>query len=267
MDNRRATYILVALFLIAVAVRVAFAMKTPYFTTTESYFHLRQAEHIQSTGLPLFNDDLSYNGRQYIFMPLYHYILASSSFLFPSSLSLKIITNMIACSLIFAVYLLSNLYTKKKRIAYASGQRIAELAKRNLTPSKILNKRSLENAIVMDNALGGSTNTVLHLLAIANECGINLSLRRFDEISRTTAHITDLRPGGEFFMEDLEYAGGIPAAMKRLSNKLKDNPTISGKSIKEILKAASIFDSEVLRPQNRPYHKQGGIAVLFGGVQ
>jgi len=157
-------------------------------------------------------------------------------------------------------------FAKKKRIAQASGEKIVELVKKNITARKILNKQSLENAILVDNALGGSTNTILHLLALANECDIKISLKRFDEISRHAPHITNLRPGGDFFMEDLEYAGGIPAVLHRLRGKLKDNPTVSGNSIKQIAKEAEIFDDNIIRPLSKAYHKEGGMAILFGSL-
>ena len=134
---------------------------------------------------------------------------------------------------------------KKKRIAQQSGERIVELITKNITPRQIINMRSLQNAIMVDMALGGSSNTILHLLAIANECDIKIPLKKFDEISKQTPHITNLRPGGEYFMEDLEFAGGIPAVLKRLKNKLHDNITVSGMRIKQIAAAAQIFDEDV----------------------
>jgi len=155
---------------------------------------------------------------------------------------------------------------KKRRIAQASGERIVELVKKDITPLKIINKKSLENAIVVDMALGGSSNTVLHLMAIAHEVGINLDLKTFDRISKTTPHITNIEPAGQHFMEDLEYAGGIPAVLKRLKNKLNNTMTSSGRSIFDIAASAEIYDEDVIRPLNKAYHKQGGIAVLYGNI-
>ena len=155
---------------------------------------------------------------------------------------------------------------KKRRIAQASGERIVELVKRNITPKNIINKKSLENAIVVDMALGGSSNTVLHLMAIANEAGIKLDLKTFNDISKITPHITNLEPAGEYFMEDLEYAGGVPAVLKRLKHKLNNTSTLSGSKVFDIANDAKIFDDEVIRPIERAYHKQGGIAVLFGNL-
>jgi len=155
---------------------------------------------------------------------------------------------------------------KKRRIAQASGERIVELVKKNIAPLDIINKKSLENAIVVDMALGGSSNTVLHLMAIAHEAGIKLDLKNFDKISKVTPHITNLEPAGTHFMEDLEYAGGVPAVLKRLKSKLNNTMTLSGQRIFEIANKAEIFDEEVIRPFSRAYHKQGGIAVLFGNL-
>jgi len=156
--------------------------------------------------------------------------------------------------------------SKKERIAEASGERVVNLVRRNVLPRTILNKPAFENAIRMDMALGGSTNTVLHLIAIAKEAGIKIDLNDFDRLSKTTPHITSLRPGGEFFMEDLEYAGGIPAAMKRLRQKLSNLHTVSGKLIEQIAAEAQIYDENVIRSTKKPYHQEGGIFILRGNL-
>jgi len=155
---------------------------------------------------------------------------------------------------------------KKRRIAQASGERIVELVKKDILPLDIINNKSLENAIVVDMALGGSSNTVLHLMAIAHEAGIKLELKTFDKIGKATPHITNLEPAGTYFMEDLEYAGGIPAVLKRLKTQLNDALTLSDKKIFEIADAAEIFNAEVIRSFSQAYHSQGGIAVLFGNL-
>jgi dihydroxy-acid dehydratase len=155
---------------------------------------------------------------------------------------------------------------KKRRIAQESGERIVELVKKQVTPLDIITKVSLENAITVDMALGGSSNTVLHLMAIAHEAGISLDLKTFDTISKVTPHITSLEPAGPHFMEDVEYAGGIPAVLKRLKGKLKNAMTVSGKRIFDIVDEAHIYDEEVIRPFAKAYHKQGGIAVLYGNL-
>jgi len=156
--------------------------------------------------------------------------------------------------------------SKKRRIAQASGERIVELVKKDIKPLGIINEKSLENAIVVDMALGGSSNAVLHLMAIAHEAGIKLELKTFDRISKNTPHITNLEPSGTHFMEDLEYAGGIPAVLKRLKAKLNNTLTLSGEKIYDIAERAEIFDDEVIRPFSKAYHRQGGIAVLFGNL-
>ena len=156
--------------------------------------------------------------------------------------------------------------SKKRRIAQASGERIVELVKKDIKPLGIINEKSLENAIVVDMALGGSSNTVLHLMAIAHEAGIKLELETFDRISKNTPHITNLEPSGTHFMEDLEYAGGIPAVLKRLKAKLNNVLTLSGEKIYDIAERAEIFEEEVIRPFSKAYHRQGGIAVLFGNL-
>ncbi|MFC1621522.1 dihydroxy-acid dehydratase [Candidatus Omnitrophota bacterium] len=156
--------------------------------------------------------------------------------------------------------------SKKARIAFQSGERIVELAKKSVKPRQILNRKSILNAIMVDMALGGSTNTVLHLAAIAKETGVDLPLAIFDKISRKTPKICDLRPSGEYFLEDLEVAGGIPAVLNRLQEKLSDNPTVCGVSIKSIAKAGRIYDEDVIRPLNDPYKEEGGIAILKGNI-
>ncbi len=155
---------------------------------------------------------------------------------------------------------------KKRRIAQASGERIVELVKKNIKPRDIITKKSLENAIVVDMALGGSSNTVLHLMSIANEAGIDLDLKTFDRISKTVPHITNIEPAGPHFMEDIEYSGGIPAVLKRLKSKLNNTLNVSGQKTFQIADSATIFDEEVIRPLNKAYHKQGGIAVLYGNL-
>jgi dihydroxy-acid dehydratase len=155
---------------------------------------------------------------------------------------------------------------KKLRISFESGVAICDLVKKGRTVSEILNENAFYNAIVADMALGGSTNTALHLPAIANEAGVSLDFNSFDRLSRTTPHITSINPGGEFYMEDLDNAGGIPAVLKQLSDLLKDNPTVSGYAVKEIAQSAVVFDDNIIRPLSNPYHSEGGIAVLYGNI-
>ena len=154
----------------------------------------------------------------------------------------------------------------KRRIAFESGRRVVELVRKNITPRKIMVKKAFENAIMVDLALGGSTNTALHIPAIAHEAGIDLPLEIFDAISRKTPHIANMIPGGPHYMEDLDHAGGIPAVMKRLRKDLRDNVTVSGKRVFEIADSAIIFDEDVIRPLKRAYHREGGIAILRGNL-
>lgn len=154
----------------------------------------------------------------------------------------------------------------KRRIAFESGERILELIKKNITARKIMTQSAFENAIMADLALGGSTNTVLHIPAIAHDAGIDLPLETFDILSKITPHLANMLPGGEHYLEDLDWAGGIPALMKRLGKNLHNNMTVSGKKIYEIAAAAEVVDEDVIRPLNKAYHKEGGIAILRGNL-
>ena len=154
----------------------------------------------------------------------------------------------------------------KRRIAFASGQRIVELVKNSVTSRKILTKHAFENAIMVDLALGGSTNTTLHITAIAHDAGIELPLETFDILSKKTPHLANMLPGGEHYLEDLDWAGGIPAVMKRLRNHLNNTVTVSGRKTFDIADSAVVADEDVIRPMNKPYHKQGGIAILRGNL-
>jgi len=155
---------------------------------------------------------------------------------------------------------------KKDRIAQESGERIVNLVKRSVLPRTVARREAFENAVKVDMALGGSTNTVLHILAIAKEFGVNMSIDIFDEISRRTPHIANILPAGDHFMEDLESAGGIPAIMKRMKNNLNDVMTASGKMISQIANEAQILDENVIRDFKNAYHKEGGIAVVRGNL-
>jgi dihydroxy-acid dehydratase len=154
----------------------------------------------------------------------------------------------------------------KRRMAFESGRRIIDLVNKNMTARKFLTKSAFENAIMVDLALGGSTNTALHIPAIAYEAGVELPLETFDILGRKTPHLANMLPGGEHFLEDLDWAGGIPAVMKRLRKNLNNTVTVSGKKIFDIVDAALVADEKVIRPINRPYHKEGGIAILRGNL-
>ena len=157
-------------------------------------------------------------------------------------------------------------FANKRRIAYESGIAICRLVEENISTHNILTKNSFENAIVVDLALGGSTNTVLHLPAIAYEVGFKMPIDLFDSLGKKVPNISKIRPAGEYFMEDLDAAGGIPAVLKRLRPFIKDNQTVSGLSIAEIMDRAVIEDDEIIRPLDNPYRKEGGIAILKGNI-
>jgi len=155
---------------------------------------------------------------------------------------------------------------EKRRIAFESGRRIVGMVKEGLTPRKIMTKNAFENAIRIDMALGGSTNTSLHIPAIAHEAGIELPISIFDAISRKTPHICNMLPGGQHYLEDLDAAGGIPGVLSRFASVLKESPTVSGKSIVKLAKAGRVRNADVIRPLDKAYHREGGIAVLSGNL-
>jgi len=155
----------------------------------------------------------------------------------------------------------------KLRIAKETGEKIVELTCKNLKPSQILKREAFENAVAVDMALGGSTNSVLHLSAIAREAGISLPLKVFDEISRRVPHLCNMVPSGPYDMEDLDNAGGLPALMKELSPLLHvDALTVTGSTVRENLQNAKVLDDNVIRPLAKPVHKGGGIAILTGNL-
>ena len=156
--------------------------------------------------------------------------------------------------------------SKKRRIAMDSGEAIVDLVRNGTTARSIMTKKAFENAVRVDLALGGSTNTVLHLPAIARDAGVKLDIKLFDTLGRTTPQITSIRPGGEYFMEDLEYAGGIPAVLKSLQKLLNDEKSVGGKSLKQITREAKIENSDVIRSIGKAYRKEGGIAILKGNL-
>ena len=160
---------------------------------------------------------------------------------------------------------------KKIRIAKRSGIQIMKLLEKDIKPRDIMTEEAFENAIRIDMAIGGSTNTTLHLPAIAHECNINLNINSFDKLSKETPHITSIRPGGNHSMLDLDIAGGIPAVMLNLKEKLNLNSiTVTGKTIGENLINLKIINpkknAEIIRTLDNPYHAEGGIAVLTGNL-
>jgi dihydroxy-acid dehydratase len=154
----------------------------------------------------------------------------------------------------------------KRKQAYESGKRIVELVKKDIKPRDIMTQKAFENAIRVDMAMGGSTNTVLHIPAIAKEAGIDIDVNLFDEISRETPNLCSIIPVGSHEMADIDRAGGIPAVLKCLKYMIKDCPTVNKKSIKQIAEAGKVLDEDVIRTSDNPYHSEGGIAVLKGNI-
>jgi dihydroxy-acid dehydratase len=157
----------------------------------------------------------------------------------------------------------------RTRLAKQAGMKIMMLLKRRITPRKIMTDKAFANAMAVDMALGCSTNTVLHLMAIAQEAGVRIDLDAFNRVSEKTPHLCNLSPAGRHHIEDLDQAGGVSAVMKELSRKGLINtgcPTVTGTPVKENIKDSRIRDKSVIRPLERPYHRQGGLAVLFGNL-
>jgi L-arabonate dehydrase len=157
--------------------------------------------------------------------------------------------------------------SRRLSIAEMSGRRAVELAMDDVKPSYIMTRNAIENAITVNMAIGGSTNAVVHLLAIAGRLGIDLKLSDFDAISRRTPYIVNVKPSGEFLMEDLFYAGGVPAVMKEIVHLLHgDEMTVTGKTIRENVQSAECNNREVIRTAAEPLHPEGGTAVLYGNL-
>ncbi|HBB18254.1 MAG TPA: dihydroxy-acid dehydratase [Syntrophus sp. (in: bacteria)] len=160
-------------------------------------------------------------------------------------------------------------WAERIRLAKEAGMQVMELVEKNLRPSDILTRRAFENALSVDLAFGGSTNTSLHLPAIAKEAGILLTLETFNAFSDRTPHLCFMSPGGPHHLSDLHQAGGIPALMQELSAGgmiHKDAMTVTGRTVGENLAGKMVKNAEVIRPLNRPYHPTGGLAVLFGNL-
>lgn len=153
------------------------------------------------------------------------------------------------------------------RMAAESGRQAVENAWTDLNPSKFLRKSAFENAIVADMAVGGSTNAIVHLIAMAGRAGIKLPLEDFDTISRKTPRLADLRPAGRFLMEDFYFAGGLPATLAQLLDLLDgDCPTVNGRTLKENVADAKIWNPEVIRTREKAISEEGGTAVLRGNL-
>jgi len=159
--------------------------------------------------------------------------------------------------------------SRRYALAHLAGRRIVDLVKENVTISKILTKENFENAIRVNGAIGGSTNAVIHLVAIAGRLGVDLTLADWDRLGRDVPTLVDLKPSGRYLMEDLYYAGGLPAVMRALAEHgllHKDALTVNGKTVWENVHDAPTWNTEVIRPVSNPVVKSGGIAVLKGNL-
>jgi dihydroxy-acid dehydratase len=157
----------------------------------------------------------------------------------------------------------------RRRLAKEAGEKIMQLLKKGMKPRDIATLAAFRNAIAVDMALGCSTNTVLHIPAIAHEAGIDLNLDIFNEISKKTPNLCKLSPAGAHHLEDLDAAGGVQAVMKRISalGVIQEKAlTVTGKTVGQNIKAARVLDDEVIRPLKNPYTKEGGIAILRGNL-
>jgi len=157
--------------------------------------------------------------------------------------------------------------SRRMQLAEASGRQIVRLVAQGIRPSAIMTPDAFDNAIRTLHAIGGSTNAIIHLIAIAGRVGIDLSLDRFDELSRSTPFLLDLKPSGRFLMEDFYYAGGLPALLKELKPLLhQDALTVTGQSLGAHLTDVVCHNTELIRPLDAPLHAEGGLAVLYGSL-
>ena len=156
---------------------------------------------------------------------------------------------------------------KKRRIAKQSGRRIVEMISEDLTPRKIMTRECLRNGIAASMAMGASTNSTLHLPAIAHEAGISITLDDFDEISRKVPYICNIKPSGKHPLCDLDEAGGIPAVLKAIESKLDTTQlTVTGKTLGENLKDVELVENDVIFPLSAPKNPEGGLAILHGNL-
>jgi len=157
--------------------------------------------------------------------------------------------------------------SRRRQLAKEAGQQIMELLASDIRPRDIITKDSIRNAFTVDMALGGSTNSVLHLVAIAHEAGIDFPLSLINEIGERTPHLCKLSPAGNYHVEDLDRAGGIAAVMKELQELLNQGArAISGKSVAQVIAEARVLDREVIHSVPNAYSATGGIAILFGNL-
>ncbi|MCX5734846.1 MAG: dihydroxy-acid dehydratase [candidate division NC10 bacterium] len=152
-------------------------------------------------------------------------------------------------------------------LAREAGRMVIECLRQNLTPRRIVTRQAIENAMAVDMALGGSTNSVLHLLAIAHEAGIPLELDEFDLVARRVPHLCNVKPSGKYAVGRLDEAGGIPALMQELAPVLHlDALTVTGRTLRENIAGAAVANREMIRPLSDPLHAEGGLAILRGSL-
>jgi len=157
--------------------------------------------------------------------------------------------------------------SRRLHLARQAGQQIVAILKKNLRPRDIITRASISNAFAVDMALGGSTNSVLHLMAVAHEAGIKFNLSHINELSDSVPHLCKISPASDAHMEDLDLAGGIPAIMHEISRLLDgDCKTVTLKPLSSIYRDARVKNRDVIRPFSRPYSKTGGLAILFGNL-
>ncbi len=156
---------------------------------------------------------------------------------------------------------------RRKVLAQMSGIRIVEMVKENLRLSDILTREAFENAIITNAAIGGSTNFIIHLLAVAGRMGIPLTLHDFDKLSANVPFVANIQPSGKFFMEDLYYAGGLPAVMKEIDQFLHGGClTVNGKTIKENYDQSACYNREIIATVEKPFNPLSGVAILSGNL-
>jgi len=157
--------------------------------------------------------------------------------------------------------------TNHALMAAACGRRIVDMVWEDLKPRDIMTEAAFDNATVVDMSLGGSTNAMIHLIAVAGRAGIKLDLERFDQISQKTPVLGNIKPSGEYVMEDFYYAGGLRGLMNRLSDHLDlDQINVSGGTLGDAIKDAPVYEDEVIKPIDEPLYHQGGTAILRGNL-
>ena len=159
---------------------------------------------------------------------------------------------------------------EREEMAQQAARMILELVEKQITPRQLVTAEAIDDAFALDMAMGGSTNTVLHTLAIAHEAGIEYSLERINEVAEKVPHLCKVRPSGDWHMEDVHRAGGVPAILKEVQSATGalhlERMTVSGQTLQQIVDAASIKDTDVIHPAANAYSKRGGLAILFGNL-